>query len=351
MLALVQQNMFEIYKVTLVVRKWNFKLQCPKFRFGSPRPPTSAAPWRILAAMSDRVLCLALPEKCIKVYDLQGHLLGTIRLSDQCRIIVMSRCGQFVLVATGVGVYLYDAGRDGTFGLTTNLAAVDDSAIVTRLLKPDNYWDDKGVANCMAFCPNSRQFSFCTRENIVHTYRIEEGSRQPILLYKFNRKLERMNLSEPYFGITGLALYHLILILTYGSSADSNRLLVVADAKGDSCPIIIHKQDGRYSVVPMISAKYKHKNKYQICSATFSPAFFGALLLFRDGTVKFANWSQGTDQLLEVADGERLEEETNRIRGSSSMAFSEDGMNALAVDREGKVLALRFSKVPTRRPG
>jgi hypothetical protein len=122
----------------------------------------------------------------------------------------------------------------------------------------------------------------------------------------------------------------------------------VADAKGDSCPVIIHKPGGRYSVVPMMSEKYKHNNKYQICSATFSSAFFGALLHFRDGTVKFANWSQGTDQVLKVADGERLEEETNRIRGSSSMAFSEDGMTALAVDREGKVLAIRFSKV--RRP-
>jgi hypothetical protein len=140
---------------------------------------------------------------------------------------------------------------------------------------------------------------------------------------------------------------------TYGSSADSGRLLVVADAKGDGCPLIIHQPGGRYSAVPMMSAKYKHNNKekYQICAATFSPAFFGALLLFRNGTVKFANWSQGADQLLEVADGERLEEETNRIRGSSSMAFSEDGMTALAVDREGKVLAMRFSKVQTQRPG
>jgi hypothetical protein len=212
MLALVQQNIFEIYKVTLETRKWVFRLQCSKVRFGSSRTPTSA-PWRVLATMSDRVLCLALPEKCITVYDVQGHFLGTIHLSDQCRSIVMSRCGQFVLVATVVGVYLYDAGQDGTFGLTSNLAEANDSVIVTRkLLESDNYWDDRGVANCMAFCPNSRKFSFCTRENIVHTYSIEQGSRQPILLYKFDRKFDRTNLSESYFGVTGLALYDLILL-------------------------------------------------------------------------------------------------------------------------------------------
>lgn len=67
-------------------------------------------------------------------------------------------------------------------------------------------------------------------------------------------------------------------------------------------------------------------------------------MLFRDGKVRFANWSGNRDHeaLVEVADGERLEEESEGFRNSSSMAFSEDGMTALAVDRRGKVLALEF---------
>jgi hypothetical protein len=136
---------------------------------------------------------------------------------------------------------------------------------------------------------------------------------------------------------------------TNKSSADSNNLLIVADAKGaSSFPIIINKSDERYSVVPITSEKYRHKNKekYRICSAAISPGFFGSLLLFRNGKVKFANWSGSRDHetLMEVAHGERLEEETRNIRGTSSMAFSADGMRALAVDRRGKVLALEFKR-------
>lgn len=49
----------------------------------------------------------------------------------------------------------------------------------------------------------------------------------------------------------------------------------------------------------------------------------------------------------EIGDGERLEEETKKIRGSSSIVFTSDGMKALAVDRKGKVLAIRFRRLST----
>lgn len=132
-------------------------------------------------------------------------------------------------------------------------------------------------------------------------------------------------------------------------------MLVVAEARGNSYPVTIHNPEDRYSVVPIMSTKYKRKNKnaHKIWAAAISPGFFGALMLFRNGTVKFANWSGGREHetLFEVADGERLDE-TKETRGSSSMAFSEDGMRALAVDREGKVLAMRFSIMirPVNRP-
>jgi hypothetical protein len=103
--------------------------------------------------------------------------------------------------------------------------------------------------------------------------------------------------------------------------------------------------EDRYSVVPIISEKYwtKSKRKHEICSAVFSPTFFGVLMLFRDGRV---NWSGSAEHesLMEVADGERLEKESQGFRGTNSMAFSKDGMRALGVDRRGKVLALESKR-------
>jgi hypothetical protein len=114
---------------------------------------------------------------------------------------------------------------------------------------------------------------------------------------------------------------------------------------------MIYKPSNRYIPLPIISPHYKHhkKDEHRICLAAISPAFFGALFLFRDGTLKFANWSRGKEYSVEeIAEGERLEEETKKIRGTSSIAFTEDGMRALAVDREGKVLAMRFRKAQNR---
>jgi hypothetical protein len=126
---------------------------------------------------------------------------------------------------------------------------------------------------------------------------------------------------------------------------------VVADSRVASCPVMIYKPGNRYKPLPIISPHYKHnkKDEHRICLAAISPAFFGALFLFRDGTLKFANWSRGKEyhSVEEIAEGERLEEETKKIRGTSSIAFTEDGMRALAVDREGKVLAMRFRKPQT----
>ena len=124
---------------------------------------------------------------------------------------------------------------------------------------------------------------------------------------------------------------------------------MVADSRATGFPVIIYKPGDRYIALPILSPFYKHdnKNEHRICLAAISPSFFGAILLSRDGTVNFANWSRGREyhSVKEIADGERLEEETEKIRGSSSIAFTEDGLGAIAVDRAGKVLALRFKRV------
>jgi hypothetical protein len=120
-----------------------------------------------------------------------------------------------------------------------------------------------------------------------------------------------------------------------------------------SYPVIVYKprDSEKYKPLPIISPHYKHKarDEHRICLAATSPLFFGALLLMRNGTVKFANWSRGREHhsVEEIGDGERLEEETKKIRGSSSIVFTSDGMKALAVDRKGKVLAIRFRRLST----
>ena len=123
---------------------------------------------------------------------------------------------------------------------------------------------------------------------------------------------------------------------------------MVAHAPINSFPVVIYKPSSKYAAVPIISDKYsrKSKKKRKICSAVLSPKFFGALLLFCDGKLKFANWSDGAENetVEEVAEGERLEEDTDQFPGSSSVAFTRDGMGALAVDRRGKVLAMRFEE-------
>jgi hypothetical protein len=75
-----------------------------------------------------------------------------------------------------------------------------------------------------------------------------------------------------------------------------------------------------------------------------SSSFLGVFILFRDGKVRFANWSvnQKDETLVAVAGGERLKEKSEEFRKTSSMAFSKDGMTALAINRRGKILALEF---------
>lgn len=209
-LALVQGSTFEVYKVSFT-HKWIFDPLCSKVAFGHDAS-TASFPWRTLTAMSDYAIYIGLPGNCIEVYKVDGRQVKTIKLRDQCRAIVMSRCGQLAAVGTTVGVYLYNAGQDGHFGDTAEKGNEPD-IVATTILKVDNYWDDRGAANCMVFSPDSLYMSVCTCENIVHTYSLTNGPGQPILLYKFDRKIDRYNSPGSYHGVTGLALYALLFQL------------------------------------------------------------------------------------------------------------------------------------------
>lgn len=197
-LALVQRKHFEIYKITFVASKWRFTPICTDIEFGTDsRHPSSC--WRVLAAMSDVAIFLAPPGKVVEVYNVEGKLVRNIKLDDQCRSIVVSRCGRFVAVSTTLGVCLYDAGTTGLFG--------DTDIVSSKIKEMDGAFDDRGAANCMAFSQDSLLFSVCNSENMVYTYSVGDGTSRPKLLYEFDRKFGSANVRQPYYGISGLALY------------------------------------------------------------------------------------------------------------------------------------------------
>lgn len=188
-------------------KKWWFHPKCLNKLFGRPPPESiTVNSWRIISAMSDKVLCIALPWNCIEVYNIDGQYLGPIKLADQCRLIVVSRCGRFVAVATTKSISLYHAGEDGSFDKVSEQSN-GEGIVCVKVLEVDNYWDDRGAANCMAFCPNSRYFSVCTADNIIYTYSLQTWPDEPFLVYKFDRKIDRTTFPNSYYGVTSLALY------------------------------------------------------------------------------------------------------------------------------------------------
>ena len=342
-LSLITPFDFECFLVTITQDdKWSFRRTCEKARYGTKFATGGNAPGgHIIACMSNIAIFIATTSgTCIEVYKLDGNLANTITLQNRCHALRISRSGRLLAVGTAVGVQLYTAAQDGYFKMDgeTTVIPVWKRGIISI--------DESRAINCMTFSPDSRLFSLCTVENSVYTYKIQEPPNDPILQYRLDRKIDVHKLPDSYFGVTALALYMALDIVANKSSHDSTKLLIVAEAVGDSFPAIIYQSNRQYEAVRLMSDGYKHKHKseHRICSAVLSPGFFGALMLFRDGTVKFANWSHGSEHetVKDVADGERLEEETNETRGTFSLAFLEDGMKALAVDRRGKVLALTF---------
>ena len=187
-------------------KKWWFHPTCLDKLFGRRPPSIIVNPWRILTALSDKVFFVALPWSCIEVYNVDGQYLGIIKLANQCRQIVVSRCGRFIAITTTKSISLYDAGEDGSFDTVSEQSNGGDNVHV-KVLEVDNYLDDRGAANCMAFCPNSRYFSVCTADNVIYTYSLQTWPDEPFLVYKFDRKIDRTTLPDSYYGVTSLALY------------------------------------------------------------------------------------------------------------------------------------------------
>jgi hypothetical protein len=203
-LALVHRKAFQIFKAIFDTDIWRLTPHSPNTPFGLSAPsPDSTC--RILAAMSDKALFIALPANLIEVYKITGDLVRRIELRDQCRIIVVSYCCRFVAVSTTLGVYLYNAGTSGNFD---DGMASDNQPEITPIMVMEmhNSWG-RGMANCMTFSPSSSFFSMCTCENVIYTYTLDGETGRPTLLYRFDRRFDHTNIPEPYYGVTGLALY------------------------------------------------------------------------------------------------------------------------------------------------
>jgi hypothetical protein len=121
-------------------------------------------------------------------------------------------------------------------------------------------------------------------------------------------------------------------------------MVVVADAKGNSASWVIERSSEGCSVLN--GDEYRCKDEHRISSLVLSPTFSGALLLCRDGRVEFADLSRQPKEFVDVAAGERMQGEIAPLGGSTSMAFTEDGMRAIVVDRSGTVMALEFGLEP-----
>jgi hypothetical protein len=101
----------------------------------------------VLAVISDVAIFVDPPGKTILVYKVDGSFVRQIRLNQPDRSIVISCCGRLVAVRTTLGVYLYDTRTTGWFD-----AGPGDTYIASsKINEMDNTFDDRGVANCMAF--------------------------------------------------------------------------------------------------------------------------------------------------------------------------------------------------------
>lgn len=142
------------------------------------------------AVMSDDVLCIACEESCVDVHDTKtGRRLGVIEFPNRkCSSLRMAPNGQVLSIGMETGeVLLYNA-VTGNF-LVDPVIVKNSTASVT----------------CIAFNPNSQFMSIGTSENKIYTYNVDT---EPTLLSTYDRCLDKKSCKPPFFGITGLTLYH-----------------------------------------------------------------------------------------------------------------------------------------------
>ena len=119
------------------------------------------------------------------------------------------------------------------------------------------------------------------------------------------------------------------------SSPDSSSLLVVAIAEG-SYPVLLKNVMKQDSLVDTVLGKTYKDN---VCRAAYLLSFNVAVMVTRSGTVKIANF--GTGQIHQVGDKTKKLDHKGPW-SSCSLGFCDVGMFALALDRRGKLLVIKF---------
>jgi WD40 repeat protein len=202
-IALINKSDFVIFTVPVRGSDEMVRMVCCGFndgRFGlTPQTadrflndPRAIKPTYVRAVMTDQILCIACAENCIDVHDSRtGERLGTLEFPQRrCWTMAMAPGGKVLAVGMETGeMLLYDAGDAGNFITTPTLIPPPTARSV----------------NAIAFSPDSTYMSMCTSDNIIRTYRLE--SNVPTLLGIFDRKLDARTCRDPYYGVTGLALY------------------------------------------------------------------------------------------------------------------------------------------------
>jgi hypothetical protein len=199
-LALITPVSFTIYSIP--ERGATFDTICYGLNdgtYGRPKEkalqyPRGSLPRYRQAALGDTVLCLACEEQCIDIHDATtGKRLRTLTLPRPCWTIQMSPNGRNLAIAMEKGELLfYHADWAGPSG-----------ANPFGIMEPQNI--ELRLVTCIAFSRDSKYMSVCTTDNIIRTYRLDLLS--VFLISTYNRNLTEKSCRDPYYGVTGLALY------------------------------------------------------------------------------------------------------------------------------------------------
>ena len=187
-IALLSYSSFQIFSVGNTKSSDSIALKCCGFNDGrhgisrkiaresisdwtSPRRPF---PTYVCAAMSDTILCVACKENCIDIHETSsGRRITTVSFPNRrYRTHEISPNGSLLAVGMEKGeILMYDIGSEVTSY---------KEKVLNKSLRAS------GSVKCIAFSPDSTLISYCTSENIIYTYSLNESNEGPISRYNWN---------------------------------------------------------------------------------------------------------------------------------------------------------------------
>jgi WD40 repeat protein len=172
--------------------------------YGRPREKAAKQPRGSMShyrqsVLGDNVLCLACDEACVDIHDsTTGKRRTILTLPKPCWALQISPSGEHLAIAIENGeLLLYSAGPAGDFDTEPLWVIQEQSNIDLRLV------------TCIAFSSDSTYMSVCTMDNIIRTFQLDKRSDSVTWISTYNRTLPENSCRDPYYGVTGLALYFL----------------------------------------------------------------------------------------------------------------------------------------------